>query len=110
MDDKEYETVTVVRTPNTRFPSPPRPISPMRKRRGVRYLPGFWQSNAVSRPRVWVYANMLADTDPGEPDRRELRLVELDWPAGGPNLQASEIAPAVDCGRCGMALPLRPED
>ena len=44
-----------------------------------RYLPGFWQLNAVSRPRVWVYANMLADTDPGEPDRRELLLVELNW-------------------------------
>ena len=44
-----------------------------------RYLPGFWQSNAVSRPSVWVYANMLADTVPGEPGRRELRLVELNW-------------------------------
>ena len=44
-----------------------------------RYLPGFWQSNAVSRPIVWVYANMLADTDPGEPDRRKLQLVELNW-------------------------------
>ena len=44
-----------------------------------RYLPGFWQSNAVSRPRIWVYGNMLADTGPGEPDRRELQLVELNW-------------------------------
>ena len=26
-----------------------------------------------------MYANMLADTDPGEPDRRELQLVELNW-------------------------------
>ena len=32
----------VVQTPNTRFPSPPRPISPMRKRRGGKTL-GVWR-------------------------------------------------------------------
>ena len=49
-----------------------------------RYLPGFWQSNAVSRPIVWVYANMLADTDPGEPDRRKTATGRAELVSGRP--------------------------
>ena len=44
-----------------------------------RYLPRFWQSNAVSKPSVWVYANRIADTGPGEPDRMRIQLAEENW-------------------------------
>ena len=44
-----------------------------------RYLPGFWTSNAVSRHSIWVYSDVLADTDPGDSARRQMRLVEINW-------------------------------
>ena len=44
------------------------------------YLPGFWQSNAVSRPHVYVYyeARQYTSASAGEPTRR-MELLELNW-------------------------------
>ena len=43
-----------------------------------RHLPDLWQSNAVSKPHVWMIADMPRLTDSGETTSRP-ELLELNW-------------------------------
>ena len=58
-----------------------------------------------------VYRGIIVSNEPGEETIVCIPCyTKEDYPSGGPNLKGSEIAPAVECSRCGTALPIRAED